>query len=317
MERRNQSTRVVLSSILGIALAFQVCAVPLARGQERYSGGITRDVRDVDDSVVHIDGKGTIVNFAATFQGVIFVSPDSPGATLNFLADARANIISAGPGSYVNLYGGTVDFLVSLEPDAHVAIYGEKFVVFDELKRATSELKPGTKLSVTRARVAAYDKWGEKLFTGRVSCEPDAFVLLRTRPKNLKVQIDVEPDSNMSVIDLDSEGTVPVAVLSDETFDATQVLPETVRLAGAGVALDEKGKHLAKVADVDKDGDDDMLFHFTISDLKLEEGVKEARLTLTGKLKDPAAAQSTRPTKAGTLVSGSDNVHILCSKEKT
>jgi hypothetical protein len=316
MESRNQHTKVVFSSILGIALAFQFCAARIARGQEHYSGGITRDITDVDDSLVYIEGKGTIVNFRASFQGIIFVSPDLPGATLNLLADARANIISAGPGSFVNLHGGAVDFLVSVEVDAHVTIYGEKFVVLDELKRTTYERKPGTKLSVTRARVTAYDKWGHKLFTGRLSCEPDASVLLRTGTDNLKVQIDVEPDSNPSIISLHSEGTVPVAVLSDETFDATQVLPETVRFAGASVAVGGKGKHMAKVEDVDEDGDDDMLFHFRTNDLKLADGVKEAKLTLTGKLKDQVAAQSARPTKDGTRISGSDNVYILRPKKE-
>lgn len=316
MKSRNQSTRVVFSSILGIALAFELFAEPTARGQEHYSGGITYDVIDIDDSLVYIEGKGTIVNFQTTFQGIIFVSPDSPGATLNFGDDARAYLISAGPGSYVNLFGGSVDFLVSVEPRAQVAVYGEKFVVFDESKRTTYECKPGTKLSVTRARLTAQNKWGTKLFTGRISCKPDAFVMLRAETEDLKVQIDVEPASHSSIIDLSSGDMVPVAVLSNKIFDATQVPSETVRFAGASVAADEKGKRMARAEDVDKDGDDDMLFHFRIGDLKLADGVREARLTLTGQLKSHAAAKSGKHVNDVTRISGSDNVHILRPKKK-
>jgi len=316
MESRSRSTRVVLSSILGIALAFELFAGPTARGQEHYSGGITYDVMDIDDSLVYVEGKGTIVNFQTAFQGIIFVSPDSPGATLNFGDDARANLISAGPGSYVNLFGGSVDFLVSVEPGAQVAVYGEKFVVFDESKRTTFECQPGTKLSVTRARLTAQNKWGTELFTGRISCKPDAFVMLRTETEYLKVQIDVEPGSHTSIIDLDSGKMVAVAVLSDKAFDAAQVSPETVRFAGASVAVDAKGKRMANAEDVDKDGDDDMLFHFRTGDLKLGGGVKEARLTLTGQLKDQAAAKSEKHINDVTRISGSDNVHILRPKKK-
>ena len=315
MESRDQRNRVIFSLILGVALAYQLFAALAAQGEERYSGGATHDITDVDDSLVYIEGEGTIVNFEATFHGSIFVSPDLPGATLNFGADARANLISAGPGGYVNLYGGSVDFLVSAELDAHVTIYGEKFVVFDELKRTTYECKPGTKLSVTRARVTAYDKWDSKLFTGRISCVPDACVLLDTKSKKLDVQIDIKPDSHPSVINLDSGGMVPVAVLSDGTFDATQVLPETVRFAGARVAVRSKGIHMADAKDVDKDGDDDMVFHFKTEDLKLKNGVKVAELKLTGRLKTPVGAQSAGRTNGGKLISGSDRVFVLRPKK--
>ena len=84
MESRTQRKRVVFSLILAIALAYQLFAGLAAQGEERYSGGTTHDITDVDDSLVYIEGEGTIVNFEATFHGIIFVSPDSPGATLNF-----------------------------------------------------------------------------------------------------------------------------------------------------------------------------------------------------------------------------------------
>lgn len=315
MDSRDQRKRVIFSLILGLALVHHLFAVLAAQGEERYSGGTTHEITDVDDPLVYIEGEGTIANFEASYQGFIFVSPDLPGATLNFGKDARANLISAGPGSSVNLYGGSVDFLVSVELDARVAIYGETFVVFDELKRTTKEYEPGTKLTVTRARVTAYDKWGAKLFNGRVSCVPGASVLLETKSKHVDVKIDVDPARHPSFIDLGADGTVPVAVFSNETFDATKVLPETVRFAGASVARGSGGKRMANAKDVDKDGKDDMLFHFQTKDIKLAKGLRVADLKLTGQLKGQAAPQSGGRADRKPI-SGSDRVFIQRSEKK-
>jgi hypothetical protein len=317
MSGNNQLDRVVWLIILGIALAFQLGATRTVQGEERYSGGITYNVTSVDDPLIYIEGEGTVVNFEAPYHGYIFVSSDSPGATLNFRGEASANVVSAGPGSYVNFYAGTVDFLVSVDLDAHVTIYGEKFTVFDELKRTTYECQPGKKLSVTRARVTSYNKWDSKLFAGRMSCVPNASILLDTELRNLNVQIDVMPDSNPSVINPYSNGVVPVAVLSNETFDATKILPETVRFAQARVAASGKGKHMANAEDVDKDGDDDMVFHFRTKDLKLEEDVTKAVVELTGKLKNQVEGQNTRLNNGGALIIGTDSVYILRPKKKT
>jgi len=317
MSGNNQLNRAVFLLILGITLVFQLNATPKAQGEVRYSGGITYNVTNVDDPLIYIEGEGTVVNFEAPYHGYIFVSPDSPGATLNFRGEASASVISAGPGSYVNFYGGTVDFLVSVEVDAHVTIYGEKFKVFDELKRTTYECQPGKKLSVTRARVTSHNKWGSKLFAGRISCEPNASILLDTESKNLTVQIDVMPGSNPSVINPNSKGVVPVAVLSNETFDATQILPESVRFAEGRVASSNKGKLMANAEDVDKDGDDDMVFHFRTEDLQLREGGSKVVVKLTGKLKHQVEGQNTRLDNGGVLITGTDNVYILRPRKKT
>lgn len=59
-----------------------------------------------------------------------------------------------------------------------------------------------------------------------------------------------------------------------------------------------------------------MLFHFRTDDLKLKDGVKEAKVTLTGQLKSQVAAKSAKQTNARALISGSDNVYILRPKKK-
>jgi hypothetical protein len=70
-----------------------------------------------------------------------------------------------------------------------------------------------------------------------------------------EVDIDIKPGSDPNSINLGSKGVIPVAILSSISFDATQVDPDTVSLAGAGVAVRGKGnKSLAHHEDANGDG---------------------------------------------------------------
>lgn len=97
----------------------------------------------------------------------------------------------------------------------------------------------------------------------------------------LAAQVDVKPGGNPNTINLKSKGVVPVAVLSGEGFDATEIDPETVTLAGAGVAV--KGKHgklMAHIEDVDGNGLDDLVLQFPVPSLdpaELQDGVAVVR----------------------------------------
>lgn len=91
-----------------------------------------------------------------------------------------------------------------------------------------------------------YDGWGlfEERLSGQILVGPDL----------VTVTIDIKPGSYPNCINLGSNGVIPVAILSDANFDATTVDPETVSLAGAGVAVRGKGnKYLAHAEDVNED----------------------------------------------------------------
>ncbi|MHC4741331.1 MAG: GLUG motif-containing protein [Planctomycetota bacterium] len=71
----------------------------------------------------------------------------------------------------------------------------------------------------------------------------------------LSVAIDIKPGSYPNAINLGSHGLIPVAMLSSDQFDATTVDPDTVELAGAGVAMRGKSnKYMAHQEDVNGDG---------------------------------------------------------------
>jgi hypothetical protein len=86
------------------------------------------------------------------------------------------------------------------------------------------------------------------------------------------VFIDIKPGSCPNSINLKSKGVVPVAVLTTDTFDATTVDPGTVLFAGASPVR-------WTIEDVDDDGDLDLLFHFKIQELNLDENSTEATFT--------------------------------------
>ncbi len=113
----------------------------------------------------------------------------------------------------------------------------------------------------------------------------------------LQVSVDIKPGGNPNSINLKSKGTVPVAILSTDGFDATTVDPETVKLANAPVKTKKNGTLMAAQEDVDGDGRLDLLVHVDTQDLKLEESDTEAVLEAK--------------TFSGAALNGSDSVRIV------
>ena len=73
------------------------------------------------------------------------------------------------------------------------------------------------------------------------------------------VEIDVKPGSFPNSINVKSNGVIPVAVLTTDTFDAMEVDPATVTFGPDSAALAHSTAHLG---DVNNDGDIDLLLHF-------------------------------------------------------
>lgn len=87
------------------------------------------------------------------------------------------------------------------------------------------------------------------------------------------VAIDIKPGAFPNSMNLGSSGVVPVAILSSEQFDATQVDPATVTLAGAAVGLIGKGdRYSCSAQDVNGDGRVDLLCHVMTAQFMIEEG---------------------------------------------
>ncbi len=109
-------------------------------------------------------------------------------------------------------------------------------------------------------------------------------------PLPVEVEIDIKPATLHNNISLSSRGTLPVAILSSDTFDAGTVDLQTVLFAQAAPLR-------TVLEDVDQDGDLDLLLYFRIADLVLDPD--STAVTLTG------------ATFAGELIQGTDSIHIV------
>lgn len=113
----------------------------------------------------------------------------------------------------------------------------------------------------------------------------------------INVTIDIKPGSLPNSINLGSNGTVPVAVLSTVAFDASTVDPTTVTLASAPVKLKGKGTPMASLSDVNDDGLLDLVVHVETQAFQLSYG--DTLATLEGETFD------------GMSIRGVDTVRIV------
>lgn len=142
-------------------------------------------------------------------------------------------------------------------------------------------------------QIFVYDEQSTELSNG---LQFDNFIL--TTPDARQVQIDIKPGSFPNAINLGSNGVVPVAILSDADFDATQVDPASVLLAGGSVKMIGKGeKYSCSVQDINADGWPDIVCQIQTDQVTLQEG-------------DSTALLEAR-TVMGEVIRGSDSIKIV------
>jgi hypothetical protein len=114
----------------------------------------------------------------------------------------------------------------------------------------------------------------------------------------LQVNIDIKPGSSPNSINLGASGVVPVAILTSLTFDATQVNPDTVTLAGAKVKLIGKGdRYSCGPEEVNGDSLIDLVCHVITAEFLIELGDSIAILEAE--------------TFDGTQIRGEDSIQIV------
>ena len=114
---------------------------------------------------------------------------------------------------------------------------------------------------------------------------------------SIQVTIDIKPGSPQNTINLGSQGVTNVAILSSDTFDATQVDPLTVELADASVRLRGNGTPQTTVQDVNGDGFLDLVLQMETEGFSLTDG--DVAASLTGR------------TFGGEAIEGSDLVRVV------
>ena len=125
--------------------------------------------------------------------------------------------------------------------------------------------------------------------------EPGAPAL--SQSTGLQVQIDIVPFTQFNIVNLNSDGKLPVAILSSPSFDARFVNPATVRFAGASPVAPRPGWPQFNHIDVNHDRRPDNLLYFNVQDLQLDAADRSAELT--------------GQTFSGQSFSGSDHVLVI------
>lgn len=90
--------------------------------------------------------------------------------------------------------------------------------------------------------------------------------------RTVPVVLDVKPESSTNPVNLNSRGKLVVAILSDDDYDATAIDVSTVTLGDnsgseTGVYVKNNGSYQTSIEDVDGDGDNDLVMHFSIEDM--------------------------------------------------
>jgi len=109
----------------------------------------------------------------------------------------------------------------------------------------------------------------------------------------IEVDIDIKPGSDSNPINLNGKGVIPVAILTTDDFNATDVNASSVRF-GPGMATEAHEK--AHWEDVNGDSRADLVLHFRIQETDIVKGNTEA--CLTGE------------TNGGTPIEGCDSIQI-------
>jgi hypothetical protein len=87
------------------------------------------------------------------------------------------------------------------------------------------------------------------------------------------VQVDIRPDVFPNSIDRASTDVLPVAILSTKDFDATKIIPATVRLAGSSLQgqTNDRAPVGVRRQDVNGDARRDLVLEFAISKLEFRD----------------------------------------------
>jgi hypothetical protein len=114
----------------------------------------------------------------------------------------------------------------------------------------------------------------------------------------LTVMIDIKPGSPDNPINPQSNGVIPVAILTTETFDATTVDSLSVRFGPKGAKEAHTKGH---IEDVNHDGEPDLVLHF--------------KSQVTGITCEETSASLTGETFDGDPIQGSDSIKTVGCKQ--
>lgn len=291
MEKKNNCVKVGFSRILVCVSVILLCAAPC------YAAFVTVD----GTNSPYVLNEEVADYIEVTQQGTLQIKPGG----------------YASQGVYVNI-GGTIEIYGSHTwtiADVYVQIAGNANVTLFTDSTGSIILDtaygPDATLDGTTITVDTTNGWTGKLtwayeditYSLNISTSSDITVEIVGGGGPEEITIDIKPGSYPNSINLGSNGVVPVAILSEEGFDATMVPPENVFLAGSGVRVRGKGnKYLASEEDVNGDGRPDLVVKVETENLDPGTFQNGSAILTIHETSDPESA---------ILFQGSDEIRIV------
>ena len=247
-----------------------------------------------------------VVPDTVSYEAAVYVDPSrgkvglagfviGPGAMANyFQVDARTRRVGFVGASSIDLGAYTPGTWCMVHADLDFKLLKGDLYVNGGL--AAADVGIGPKGTVKTWGVSSPTTPINGSFMGNVVYFDD--VLIEEWVKVIPVTVDIKPGVYPNVINLGSHGVVPVAVLSDAEFDATQIDPATVSVGGAPIAMrgKQRSKAMAHGEDVNGDGLVDLLIQIETQTLTVPE---DGYILVTGSLFD------------GTEFEGGDDVVLV------
>jgi hypothetical protein len=284
--------------------------VPDAAALDLISG-ITIDAW-INPAAVQDDGAGIVAKGAGTQEayGLDIVGNICPRF---FFRDASLNAYQHGPGCVLtpgvwthvaatyDAATGALKFYVNgveMNPGANSAPANTLIRTNDH------ELSIGSRQSGSaaydlnfRGLIDEVEIYNRALTAAEIAAIFNAGSAGKCKDTAMEIEIDIKPGSFPNSINPNSKGKIPVAILTDDSFDATTVDPNTVLFGATGT---EASPVQSAFEDVDGDGDTDMILHFNTQD--------------TGIVCGDTSASLTGETLGGQMIEGSDSVNTVGCK---
>ncbi len=211
------------------------------------------------------------------------VSPDNRGSLWPFSQDGNIAV----PGGTIKT-GANQIYIGTSFAAPYVSMISALWLTYDDACTYATANRPPVNLTTA----------GD--FTNGFFTDPNsAYPLTCEIPTDevIEVGIDIRPESRRNIINLNSADKFAVAILSSESFNARDVDPRSLTLAGAPIVTYWNGFPIVLIHDVNRDGKKDMVVYFFIQDLDVS--TEDTQATLVGELYD------------GTAITGSDSVEII------
>ena len=209
-------------------------------------------------------------------ESLLYFSGEGPGGSELYVVAADTSEVTQLT-DWIEFHGptllGTVDEDLLFSANDGFNVHGEElWIVEDGATRLVLDINPGPAGSWPSNTVETDNG---VLFSADDG-EHGRELWLFDPDRVIEVDIDIRPGSETNPINLRSRGVIPVAILTTDDFDASTVDPRSLRFGPVGARAVHRRGH---PADVDGDGDRDLLLHFRIRHTGIAPGDSEACLT--------------------------------------